>query len=175
MNWPYAPVHWTFEPGVYMVTAGTYEKRPQLNSPARLDFFLDSLFRYAGEFRWSLRAWSVLANHYHFIAASPEAPQTLRKFIGKLHMKTAQELNRLDGTPGRRVWFQFWDSHITFEKSYLARLHYVHANPVLHGVVNLAENYKWCSASWFNRNAAPSFVATVLSFKTDRLEIPDDF
>ncbi|MGA2240833.1 MAG: hypothetical protein ABSH11_02190 [Verrucomicrobiota bacterium] len=174
MNWPHAPAHWLFEPGIYMVTAGTYQKTPHLNAPARLDFFLESLFNYAGEFKWSLHAWAVLANHYHFIAAS-QNPATLRRFIGKLHMKSAQELNCQDQTPGRKVWFQFRDSHITFERSYLARLHYVPYNPAIHGVAEPAENYKWCSASWFTRSATSAFVNTVKNFKTDHLNVPDDF
>jgi putative transposase len=175
MNWPHAPKHWLFEPGVYMVTAGTYQKIPHLNTPARLDFFLKSLFEYAEEFRWSLRAWAVLSNHYHIVAASPPDPATLRKFLGKLHMKTAKELNLQDARPGRKVWYEFWDSHITFERSYLARLHYVHMNPAKHGVVPAAENYKWCSASWFMRSASPAFAATVKGMKVDQLEVPDDF
>ena len=175
MNWPHAPTHWLFEPGLYMVTAGTHQKLPHLKTSERLDFFLESLFAHAGEFGWELRAWAVLANHYHFVAVSPPDPGTLRKFLGKLHMQTAKQINLWDNTPGRKVWFQFWDSRITFEKSYLARLHYVHYNPALHGVVPLAENYKWCSASWFARNASPALVATVKSFKTDRLTVPDDF
>jgi putative transposase len=175
MNWPHAPKHWLFEPGTYMVTTGTYQKLPHLNSPQRLDFFLVSLFARAEEFGWDLRAWAVLANHYHFVAQSPSDPGTLRKFLGKLHMQTAKQINLWDNTPGRKVWFQFWDSHITFERSYLARLNYVHCNPARHGVIPLAENYKWCSASWFARNASPAFVATVKSFKTDRVEVPDDF
>ena len=121
MNWPHTPKHWLFEPGTYMVTTGTYQKLPHLNSPQRLDFFLESLFARAGEFGWDFRAWAVLANHYHFIAHSPSDPGTLRKFLGKLHMQTAKQINLWDNTPGRKVWFQFWDSHITFERSYLAR------------------------------------------------------
>jgi putative transposase len=175
MNWPHSPAHWLFEPGIYMVTSGTYQKLPHLNSPARLEFFTGALFQYAEDFHWSLRAWAVLANHYHFLAVSPPNPASLRKFLGKLHMKTAQELNRQDSAPGRKVWFQFWDSHITFEKSYFARLHYVHGNPAKHRVVDLAENYKWCSASWFMRNASPAFVQTVKSFKTDELDVPDEY
>jgi putative transposase len=110
MKWPHAPDHWLHEPGIYMVTASTYQKVSHLNSPQRMDFFLESLFTDAAEFEWSLRAWALLANRYHFLAASPPDPSTLRKFIGKLHMKTARELNRQDSTPGRKVWFQFWDS-----------------------------------------------------------------
>lgn len=158
-----------------MVTTGTHQNLPHLNTPERLDFFLESLFARAIEFGWELRAWAVLANHYHFVAVSPPDPVSLRKFLGKLHMQTARQINLWDNAPGRKVWFQFWDSRITFEKSYLARLHYVHYNPALHVVVPLAENYEWCSASWFARNASPALVATVKGFKTDHLTVPDDF
>ena len=118
----------------------------------KLDFFQRSLFECAREFGWDLRALVVLANHYHFVAASSN-PETLRKFLGKLHMQTSKQLNLWDNTPGRKVWFQFWDSHITYERSYLARLNYVNQNPVRHGIVAVAENYQWCSASWFAENA----------------------
>jgi hypothetical protein len=90
-------------------------------------------------------------------------------------MTTSKRLNEQDAQRGRRVWFQYWDSHITFERSYLARLNYVHQNPVHHGVADNAENYAWCSAAWFGRNAPASFVATVKSFKTDKLSLPDEF
>ena len=175
MNWPHAPEHWLFEPGLYIVTAGTYHKLPHLNSPLRLDFFLESLFECASEFGWSLRAWAVLPNHYHFVAASPSDPGILGELLGKLHMQTAKQLNLWDNALGRKVWFQFWDSHIAFDRSYLARLNYVHHNPARHGVVPLAENYRWCSASWFAGNASPGFAKVVNSFKTDRLQVPDDF
>jgi putative transposase len=144
------------------------------NSPGKLDFFQNSLFQYADEFGWDLRAWAVLANHYHFVAASPTDPGTLGRFLGKLHMKTAEQLNLWDNKPGRKVWFQFWDSHITFERSYLALLNYVNQNPVRHGIVPLAENYKWCSAAWFAQIAPSAFVKTVESFKTDQVSVPDD-
>ena len=136
---------------------------------------MELLFNYAVEFGWELRAWAILSNHYHFIAASPSEPKTLRKFLSKLHMQASKQLNVWDNTPGRKVWFQFWDSHITFERSYLARLNYVHYNPERHGVASNAENYRWCSASWFVRNSPLAFVNTVQNFKVDRLKVPDDF
>ncbi len=173
--WPHAPAHWLFESGIYMVTASTYGKLPHWNTPARLDFLLDSLFSLATEFGWRLQAWAVMSNHYHLIGASPADPTTLQRFIGKLHMTTAKQLNKWDGAAGRKVWFQYWDSHITFERSYLARLNYVHHNAAHHGVVEQAEDYPWSSASWFAQNASPAFVSTVKSFKTDMLEIKDDF
>jgi hypothetical protein len=55
MNWPHGPAYWLFEAGLYIITAGTYRKLPHLDSPARLDFFQNSLFQYADEFGWDLR------------------------------------------------------------------------------------------------------------------------
>jgi putative transposase len=172
---PHAPPHWLFEQGIYMVTAGTYQKVPHWNTQERRDFLLESLFARAAEFGWQLQAWAVLSNHYHFLAASPEDPGTLRRFLAKLHMTTAKQLNEWDGTPGRKVWYQFWDSYITFESAYLARLNYVHHNPVHHGVTENALEYRWCSAKRFLENAPSSLVVAVDGCRTDKLEVADDF
>lgn len=95
--------------------------------------------------------------------------------LGKLHEKTALWVNRLDGAPGRQVWFNFRETKLTFEKSYFARLNYVHQNPVKHGLVSTAHRYPWCSASWFERTARPAQVKTIYGFKIDRLNIYDDY
>ncbi len=81
----------------------------------------------------------------------------------------------MDGSLGRTVWHNYWDSKITFEKSYWARLNYVHQNAVKHGLVAVANRYRWCSAAWLERIAPPAHVQTVYSFKTDRVKVTDDF
>ena len=158
-----------------MVTCGTYLKCHHLASTTRLALVQSHLFECAEEFEWRLQAWAILSNHYHFVASSPEDPRTLSVMLSKLHTITSIELNKKDGTAGRRVWFQYWDSHITFQRSYFARLKYVHQNPVHHGLVENAEHYPWCSAAWFARQARPAFYGTVQGFKVDRVNIPDDF
>ena len=172
---PHAPPHWLFGQGIYMVTAGTHQKLPYLDTPARRDFMLDALFARAAEFGWQLQAWAVLPNHYHFIAASPGDPGTLRRFLAKLHMTTAKQLNEWDGKPGRKVWYQFWDSYITYERSYLARLNYVHHNPAHHGLTSDAADYRWCSAKWFTENAPSILLVKVANCKSDKLKVADDF
>lgn len=173
--WHHAPLHRLEEQGIYMVTAGTLHKEHFFRSPERLDLLQDHLFAYAKDFGWQLQAWAIFSNHYHFVAASPGNPENLRKFLGKLHMKTAQAVNQADGTAGRKVWYQFWDTHITFETSYWPRLRYVKENPVKHGLVPVANQYRWCSAAWFEQTAEPAVRRKLESFKIDQLEIPDDF
>ncbi|MFH1740845.1 MAG: transposase, partial [bacterium] len=168
-EWPHAPSHLFAPNSAYIVTAGTYRKALLFNSASKLDFLQNTLFREANLFHWNLQAWALMPNHYHFIAHAPEDVETLRDLIRALHSKTARWLNQQDQTPGRRVWFQYWDTCLTYEKSYLARLNYVHNNPVKHGLVDNAENYRWCSMRWFMANADAGFYKTVSSFKTDRV------
>jgi REP-associated tyrosine transposase len=174
-DWPHAPIHRLSETGVFMVTAGTYRKEHCFKGDDRLDLLESSLLRLAKQYGWQLEAWAVFSNHYHFVAQSPSNPQTLQKLLRHLHADTARSVNKFDGTPSRKVWHNFWDARLTFERSYLARLNYVHQNPVHHKLVAMANQYRWCSAAWFERTCTPSTVKMLYSFKSDQLKVPDDF
>ncbi|MBM4039140.1 MAG: hypothetical protein FJ290_11570 [Planctomycetes bacterium] len=174
-DWPHAPVHQLDEEHTFIVTAGTYRKLHHLNTPARLQLVHDALLVSAAEAGWELQAWAVLANHYHFVAIPRPDARPLKGVISELHKETAGALNRMDGARGRQVWFQFWDTRLTYQRSYLARLRYVNENPVHHGVVQDATKYPWCSAAWFERTADAAFRKTVNSFKIDQLRVYDDF
>ena len=174
-EWPHAPAHRLTEKGAYMVTGGTLNKTPFFNTSARLNLVLGLLFTCAQEFQWTLQAWAILANHYHFIALSPEDPRNLSRMLRKFHARVAMMINREDGIPGRKIIYQFWDTYIDRESSYWARLNYVHNNPVHHGLVKKSSDYPWCSAAWFERSAPPALVKTVYRFKSDRINVKDDF
>jgi putative transposase len=95
--------------------------------------------------------------------------------LGFLHEKTAKWINKLDDLAGRKVWHNFWETRLTYKKSYLARLNYVHQNPVRHKLVLVANQYPWCSAGWFERTASPAQVKTIYGFKIDKLKVLDDY
>lgn len=117
----------------------------------------------------------MFSNHYHFVAKSPPVPSNLRTLIAKLHHDTAVKINELDNTLNRKVWYQYWDSKITIHTSYLARLNYVHQNPVKHGIVLKASYYPWCSAGQFELLANRSFVKSVYSFDYSKVKVFDEF
>jgi putative transposase len=177
-DWHHAPVHRVDGRGAYMVTAATLHKAMRFDSPERLTRFTALLFDLADHLGWQLQAWAVLGNHYHWIGLSPEGEKgahSLKTLVAQAHERTAKSLNQEDGTPGRQVWHNYWESHITFETSYYARLKYVHDNPARHGVVTDASMYRWCSRAWLERTAIPAFVRQLDGFKTDLLKVPDDF
>jgi len=160
---------------VYIITAATIYKQHFFRSPEDLTLLEQTLLQLAEEFKWNLEAWAVFSNHYHFIARGVEDSQPLDRMINKLHSTTARKINEKDGLNGRRVWYNFWDTRLTFQKSYLARLNYVHQNAVKHGLVDLARNYKWCSAAWFEETATRSQVDTIYGIKIDTVNVYDDF
>lgn len=174
-SWPHAPTHRLTETGVYMITSGTYQKQLYFQDGPRLKMLHEALLSIASKHAWRLEAWAVFPNHYHFIAHAPKDAATLTAFLRELHSRTAVALNRHAGTPGRKVWHNYWETRLTHEKSYLARLRYVHQNPVKHGVATVANQYPCCSAAWFERTATAAQVKTIYSFKTDQLHVDDDY
>ena len=161
--------------GTFIVTAGTLNKIHLFRAKERLDLLQGKLLELAYEYGWQLEAWAVFSNHYHFVGHATAKSRKLNSFLSHLHTATASDINRMDGTPARQVWHNFWESELTFEKSYLVRLNYVHQNAVRHGLVRVANRYPWCSAAWFERTATPAQVKTIYSFSIDRVRILDDF
>lgn len=174
-SWHHSPTH-LFQPGLmYMITAGTLQKAPYFSDGGRLGIIQSELFQTAKDYGWNLEAWAIFPNHYHFVAQAPSQGKHLREFVRSLHSASARKLNRIDGTVGRRVWFQFWDTCLTYEASYFARLKYVHTNPVHHGITRRATQYPFCSASWFVAKADRALYKRVLSYACDKINVCDDF
>jgi putative transposase len=158
------------------VTAATYRKHHFFNDATRLDVLQRGLLKIAAEFQWHLEAWAIFSNHYHFVAHSPDSgAKSLPSMLGKLHGKTSAWLNRIDRQPGRKVWHNYWDTLLNLEGSYLARLNYVHQNPVHHGLVPVPNQYPWCSAPWFEDVATPAQIATIYRVKIHRVRVLDAF
>jgi len=176
ITWPHAPLHQLSSRGTFIVTAGTYKKDHYFRSHDRLNVLHRGLLSVGREFGWQFEAWSVFSNHYHFVAHSPDdGADNLAQMLGLLHEKTAKWINKLDKLAGREVWHNFWETKLTHKNSYLARLNYVHQNPVRHGLVYVANQYPWCSAGWFERTARPAQVKTIYGFKIDKLRVLDDY
>jgi len=171
--WPHAPVHRLTQHGIYFVTAATMHKAHHFRSRERLEVLHRGLLTVCRERGWRLEAWAVLSNHYHFVAESPGSAESLPGMLHMLHAKTAKWVNKLDAAPGREVWFNYWDTKLDLPRAYFARLNYTHQNAVKHGLVQVAKDYPWCSASWFEEQTSPALVKSIYRFKTDQIE--DDY
>ena len=173
-DWPHAPVHRFDDAGTYFITGATLYKQHFFRKPAHLDALQGELFADAQLHECRLQAWSLFSNHYHLVAQT-ENGQQLHDMLSRFHSKSAIAVNQRDGVEGRQVWYQFWDVQLSYEASWLARLRYTHENAVHHGLVQVAAQYRWCSAAWFERTARPSFVETLRRMKIDRVKIYDEY
>lgn len=178
MPWPHAPVHQLSQRGTYFVTGSTYRKDHHFSGSKRLTVLQRGLLTLASEFGWQLEAWAVFSNHYHFVGHSPNTASdagSLTVMLRILHTRIAGWVNGLDRTSERQVWYNYWDTRLPYQRSYLARLNYVHQNAVKHGLVTVANQYPWCSAAGFEREASPAMVRAIYQFKVDQVKVYDDF
>jgi putative transposase len=173
--WPHAPTHRLAQSGTYIITAATYQKSHHFRGASRLAVLQRGLLKMAADYNWKLEAWAIFSNHYHFIAHSPPAADTLSEMLATLHKKLASWVNKLDATKDRKVWHNYWETRLTHQTSYLARLKYVHHNAVKHGLVQIANHYPWCSAGWFERVSTPAMIRAIYSFQSDRINLQDNY
>jgi putative transposase len=173
-DWPHAPPHRLQSAGIYFVTARTRHGADVLKSDELLDFFQQTLRSVAADFGWRLEAWAIFSNHYHLIAHSPAGDgSSLSKMIQKLHSLASKEINRHQILPMKRLWQNYRETLLTYQKSYLARLNYVHQNAVHHRLVKRASDWKWCSAAEFKKSVTPAWVKTIVSFSYDEIAKAD--
>ena len=100
------------------------------------------------ELRIALCAWVILPNHYH-ILVQPGYGMSIAKLTNLLHGRTSFQLNALDQSRGRKVWYSYWDVCMRTEYDFWARFNYIHYNPVKHGYVDAPEDWEFSSYRFY--------------------------
>jgi putative transposase len=111
------PPHVYLDDTWYLITSRVYDGCHLLRPEGHKKVVRDQLKALVIEFRLQLAAWVILDNHSHILAKSPVGAD-LSRFIGRWHGRTSFELNGLDGTRGRQVWHNYWDTCIRTEADY---------------------------------------------------------
>ncbi|MDD4890116.1 MAG: hypothetical protein PHU85_09315 [Phycisphaerae bacterium] len=176
--WLHAPLHLLSHRGAYFVTIGAYRKLHHFRTADRLAVVQRGLLKVTRKWGWTLDAWAIFSNHYHFVGHSPPGDtdaESLPKVFRELHEKLACWINRLDGAPGRQVWHNYCEKLLTYQRSYVARLKYTHHNAVKHGLVATPIAHPWCSAGWFERTATAAQLRMMRMLKVDRVSEYDEF
>lgn len=146
------PPHLYLDDTWYSITGAIYLRRRLLRTDEHKILVRNQLKTLVIEFELRLTAWVIQDNHYHILIKSNRG-QDLSRFIGRWHGRTSYEINGLDGTRGRQVWHNSWDTCIRGEADYWKRFNYIHHNPVKHGYVAKMEDWPFSSYRFYlNRN-----------------------
>jgi putative transposase len=166
---------------IYFVTGRTLNKIPFFNSLETKNIFIQVLNKSKLKYNTDIYAWALLGNHYHILFkfnnkfrsaqfvtpnkrndemseanfVTSYAKYQLVEFIRTLHKDTARLINQLDQTPGRKIWYQYWDHCIRNEADFYKHFNYIHNNPIKHNKVKNLEglpNYEFSSfKTWLNK------------------------
>lgn len=132
------PPHIYAQNATYFLTASVVKHQRLLDTAARRDLWRDVLKAAVQDYHVQLYAWVILPDHYHLLLQTgDDAP--LHTFVSRLHGASAIALNKADGAPGRKVWYQYWDRFPRNDRDFWAYFNYIHLNPVKHGYVRITQ------------------------------------
>ena len=175
-KYDHAPPHLFKATATYFITGATYEKRHTLRSDAAKEKTVEYMFKSFAHFGWKIEDWVLLNNHYHLMARAPEDANTLANVINNFHKFSGNWIKKhvpLNPVP-EKIWHNYWDTCITYENSYFARINYIWFNPVKHKLVLQPE--EWHFGSYFTRvNSGDAVDTFVKKYPFDDLKIKDDF
>jgi len=175
-TYAHTPPHLYRAGAKYFITASIHEKKKILADSAK-EKLLFSLSTSCEKYGWQLEDWVILDNHYHIMVNAPEKSANLSKFIAEYHKFTALFIkkNLPEAATWPKVFNNYWDACITYEKSYYARLNYLYNNPVKHRYVQSAQEYRWGSF-YLRYNHEKAYVEKLIQeFPCDMLKIEDDY
>jgi len=118
-NWPHSPAHHLREAGSYIVTAGPYKKVPVSRPPIGSPSSRITSWGLADRYEFSLPSLGGVSKPLPF-GGQLATSGIVAKLLRHLHSIYRDRSEQMDGTPGRRVWFEFWETRITFPRSYFA-------------------------------------------------------
>jgi len=144
------------ENAVYFITCVTFQRKKIFKEKENIDLFWET-YRITKEmFRFKRFAYALMYDHFHFLI------QPLRYDISLIMkslkynytMKYKKHYSKKDTV---KLWqTRFWDRIIRDDREFEKYFHYIHFNPVKHGIVNKPEEYKessynyWLEKDYYN-------------------------
>lgn len=180
------PPHLFRSNGKYFITGATYKKKPYLKLDEVKEKTAEYMFKNFEHFGWEIEDWVILNNHYHLMTQAPEDATTLSRVINNFHKFSAiwirknlefgdSVADRLTQSTYSKIWYNYWDTCITYENSYYARINYIWFNAVKHGYVEDAAQWKFGSFYYRSSVQSGQVAEMVKRYPCDRVKIGDDY
>jgi len=148
---------------LHFITFSCYRRLPLLKTEQARDVFVKELAKLREVMGLRLIGFVVMPEHVHLLISEP--PQgTPSTVLQKLKLRVARRLRRRE-KPGckmqlrlafeaasepRAFWqARFFDFNVYSERKTREKLHYMHANPVVRGLVEHPKDWVWSSWAFY--------------------------
>jgi putative transposase len=144
---------------LHFITTSCYQRRALLDTPQNRDLFVEVMERVRRRYRFVVVGYVVMPEHVHLLFSEPKHgdPSVVMKVLKQSFAR--QLLNRCRAAVDPRhsfswkiplteghVWqHRFYDFVVFTEKKRVAKLRYMHRNPVVRGLVLAPEEWNWSS------------------------------
>ena len=138
----------------YYLTCCLHNRRPLL----RTDELAEQLIALYADRRDQrailLHGYVVMLDHYHLLLTLREEP-SVSGVVRKVHSLFAAHCHRRVGLRGRIWQRRFYDHVVRDDADWHTKLVYMHGSPVRAGLVNVATDYTWSSAIFWETRTGP--------------------
>ena len=146
---------------LHFVTFSCYRRLPLLASERARNLFVKELARVRAEYGFRLIGYVVMLNHVHLLMSEPKkgTPSTVMQMLKqRVSRKMRKRTKRIsgqrefqfdeDGLELKSFWQErFYDFNVYKRGRIKEKLNYMHANPVIRGLVEHPHNWPWSSWS----------------------------
>jgi putative transposase len=135
----------------------SYERHLLFSDPHAVDLLRRSMARVRKESPFKVPAGVVLPDHLHLIWSLPRGDTNYAARIGRMKILFTRALRGARGGPGpvgesrarhreHDVWQRrFWEHTIDTDDDFENHLHYIHYNPLKHGLVSCPHQWAFSS------------------------------
>jgi putative transposase len=156
------PFHLYLDDQIYFVTCSTLDRENHFDTDNKKEIIKKRFTTGAVRFKVKIHAWVILSNHYHLLFRFREEQQ-LGQFVGFINGGSSFELNWLEDTKGRQIWWNYWDNCIRDEQTFYRRFNYIHHNPVKHSYVKICGDYEFSSYNYYLRKLGREHMDSILA------------
>jgi putative transposase len=155
---------------LHFITFSCYRRLPLLKTARARDIFVKELGKVRDTECFQLIGYVVMPEHVHVLMSEPRqgTPSTV---LQKLKLRVARKLRKRKRSvsagqlplpfeetrePLRAFWqARFYDFNVYTHGKKMEKLNYMHANPVVRGLVKHPKNWRWSSwAFYYGKDAA---------------------
>lgn len=133
------------------VTVVTHERRPWLDDAVRVELLLESMRRVKVVYPFRHAAHVLMSDHLHWMFEPADG--NFSRIVAAVKRDASWRLKQLGGNGLPPYWqSRFYDHVIRDEQDFERHLHYIHYNPVKHGVAPHPAGYTRSSfRNWVER------------------------